>query len=57
MKILCDRCKREFEIDKDNWEDFAPIGNQEILCPDCKHDSDTENDDNQSDDEDLGLDI
>jgi DNA-directed RNA polymerase subunit RPC12/RpoP len=57
MKILCDRCKREFEIDGDNWEDFAPIGNQEILCPDCKYDADTEGKDDLLGDEDLGLDI
>lgn len=34
MKILCDRCKREFE-----GEDWLVEKLGEVLCPDCYKDS------------------
>ena len=33
IKILCDRCKREFEI-----EDYDYEANRETICPNCKGD-------------------
>lgn len=46
-KILCDRCKREFEVD-----DGVDInGTQSILCQNCQDDSDVENDEDYNDDE------
>jgi len=38
MKILCDRCKREFELDVEPGEKIYSK-TIEIICPDCEHDS------------------
>jgi hypothetical protein len=37
-KILCDRCKYEFEVDELFAEEVSQqvMKNVEILCPDCK---------------------
>lgn len=34
VDILCDNCKREFEIEEDL------VDNRELLCPECKQDLD-----------------
>lgn len=34
-EVLCDRCRREFEV-PDDLADFQG----ELLCPDCKRDAD-----------------
>jgi len=34
IKVLCDRCKREFEIDD------TIILECELICPDCQADAD-----------------
>lgn len=38
-KVLCDRCKREFETDEEDLytSDGRPV--QEIICQDCKNDA------------------
>jgi hypothetical protein len=38
MKILCDRCKREYECEDIESDDRN--FNIERLCPDCKEDAD-----------------
>lgn len=40
MKALCDRCKREYESDKDVIESWEKL--KELLCPDCQSDADLE---------------
>jgi Zn finger protein HypA/HybF involved in hydrogenase expression len=36
VKVLCDRCKREFEIDD------TKVLESELICPDCQDDADIE---------------
>lgn len=38
-KILCDRCKKEFHIDEEEFEKKVR-NNREIICPDCEGDRD-----------------
>ncbi len=39
MKILCDRCKREFDSDDETV--YNPVTKRiEIICPDCEEDAD-----------------
>jgi hypothetical protein len=40
MKVLCDRCKREYETDDE--EIFDRNFNKEKLCPDCESDMEDE---------------
>jgi hypothetical protein len=39
IKILCDRCKNEFEADEDDLMTYDGRPVAEIICPDCKEDS------------------
>lgn len=38
-KILCDRCKKEFECEEDDLLTFDGRPVKEIICPDCKEDA------------------
>lgn len=45
MKILCDRCKREYEIKEEEETEYFDLvkKNIEALCDDCKIDADLDN--------------
>lgn len=38
-KVLCDRCKKEFEVDEDDLMTYDGRPVVEIICPDCKEDA------------------
>ena len=38
-KILCDRCKKEFECEEEDLLTYDGREVQEIICPDCKEDA------------------
>jgi hypothetical protein len=44
-RVLCDRCKREIKLTVEEVDQMMNScnGSGEILCPDCKSDSDLEN--------------
>jgi len=39
MKILCDRCKRDFEDDEYYTEEELNNKHKEIICPQCREDA------------------
>jgi DNA-directed RNA polymerase subunit RPC12/RpoP len=41
MKILCDRCKREFNVSDKRAEEVSQqiMKNVEVICPDCQEDA------------------
>ena len=38
-KVLCDRCKREFEADENDLTTYDGRPVVEIICPNCKEDA------------------